>query len=84
MIESYEIKTDELSVKILNYGATIADICFRGRHMVLRFADLENYRNPKLNQAFGSTVGRFANRFVQIQTSSWCDLPVRIFLASNN
>ena len=64
MIESYEIKTDELSVKILNYGATIADICYKSRHVALRFADLENYRNRELNQAFGSTVGRVANRLV--------------------
>ena len=62
MIESYEIKNDNLSCKILNYGATIADICYKNRHVTLRFSDLDNYRKRELNQAFGSTVGRFANR----------------------
>lgn len=62
MIKSFEIKNKNLSSKILNYGATIADICYKNRHVVLRFNELENYRKPNLNQAFGSTVGRFANR----------------------
>lgn len=65
MIKSYEIKNNFLSCKILNYGATIADIVFQNRHIALRFSNLENYDHRlKLNQAFGSTVGRVTNRYV--------------------
>jgi len=62
MIKQFEIRNQNLSCKILNYGATISDLTFHNRHLVLRFADLENYRKRELNQAIGSTVGRFANR----------------------
>ncbi len=49
-----------LSVSVINYGATVTNIVFDGRDLVLGYDDLKDYTS---NKGFiGATVGRYANR----------------------
>lgn len=58
----------QLTVKILDYGATIVSILFADkdntvRDLVLGFDCLDGYLSKQLkNPYFGATVGRVANR----------------------
>lgn len=67
------------SVSVIDYGATVTNIIFDGKDMVLGYDDLKGYTK---NRGFiGATVGRYANRI--------CGGRVRIgenkfFLAQNN
>ncbi len=48
------------SVSVINYGATVTNIIFDGRDVVLGYDDLGGYTR---NRGFiGATVGRYANR----------------------
>lgn len=49
-----------LAVSVINYGATVTNIVFDGRDLVLGYDDLEGYKSYK--GFIGATVGRYANR----------------------
>lgn len=61
-VERVTISGGGLTVKILNWGATIQDMRLEGHAapLVLGFDRFEDY--PNHSQYFGSTVGRYANR----------------------
>ena len=48
------------SVTVMNYGATITNIMFEGRDLVLGYDDLEGYL--KSDGYLGATIGRYGNR----------------------
>lgn len=49
-----------LSVSVITYGATLVDITYKGKPMILSHADLEEYKTA--DGYWGATVGRYANR----------------------
>ncbi len=61
-IEAVEIANGTLSARILDYGATLAELRVAGwRHsIVLGLADIEAYRDA--DHYAGAIIGRFANR----------------------
>lgn len=48
------------SVSVINYGATITNVCFDGRDVVLGYDTLEGYLKSDSYQ--GATIGRYGNR----------------------
>ncbi|MBQ8868290.1 MAG: galactose mutarotase [Oscillospiraceae bacterium] len=48
------------AVSVINYGATVTNIIFDGRDLVLGYDNLEAYKSYK--GFLGATVGRYANR----------------------
>lgn len=59
-VKKYILKSDELQVSVLEYGATVDSILFNGKDVCLGFDDMAGY---KANTSFqGATVGRYANR----------------------
>lgn len=66
VVTLYSLTNGRLTVKIIDYGATIVQILYPDhnhieRDVVLGFDDLDGYRS-ELNPYFGSTIGRVANR----------------------
>ncbi len=49
-----------LSVSVLTYGATLVDITYKGKPMILSHANLEEYKTA--DGYWGATVARYANR----------------------
>lgn len=49
-----------LSVSVITYGATLVDITYKGKPMILSHANLEEYKTAE--GYWGATVGRYANR----------------------
>lgn len=65
MIRVFNLKSDALEARVLDYGATLMSLQARGRlgamsELVLGFSDPEHYRGT--HPHFGGTVGRYANR----------------------
>lgn len=52
---------DDIAVSILNYGATIQSIKWKGQELVLGFDSLKGYKQSS-NPYYGATIGRVANR----------------------
>ena len=59
-MKSFSIFNNNLSLTILEYGATIQSLKFNGKEMVLGFDNFENYLTD--TNYFGAVVGRYANR----------------------
>lgn len=59
-VYEYTYRAGELSVSVLDYGATVTSIVYKGKEMVLGYDDLEGYLNG--GAYIGATVGRYANR----------------------
>lgn len=55
---------DYFVVSILNYGATIQSIKWKGQELVLGFDTLKEYKQPS-NPYYGATIGRVANRITK-------------------
>lgn len=59
-MKGYELKNDLLSVRILEQGATLASLRYKGTETLLQYEKEEDFReNPYF---FGAVVGRYANR----------------------
>lgn len=54
----------QLEVSLINYGASIQDIRWKGSSVVQGYDSLQGYRGPR-NPFFGTTVGRYANRIAK-------------------
>ena len=62
----FTLSSDEVCVKITNYGAAIVSIMMNdGVDIVLGFDDLKGYLADKGNIYYGATVGRCANRIAK-------------------
>lgn len=59
-IKRFILKSEELTVSIINYGATVTDVIYDGRDVVLGCAAAEEY--PHSGYYFGATIGRVCNR----------------------
>jgi len=59
-VKEFTISDKELSVSIMEYGATLHKVIFDGVDCVAGYDDLNGYINGSSYQ--GSTVGRYANR----------------------
>lgn len=57
----HTVVNGDLEVSILNYGATIQSIKYKGKQLVLGLDTEEEYKNQKAY--LGATIGRYANRF---------------------
>ena len=73
--ERYTISSEELSVSVIDLGATVTDITFKGRKCVLAYADPADYEH---NLSFlGAAVGRYANRIARSEiTIDGVDYPL--------
>ena len=68
MSRVFDLKSDALEARVLDYGATLMSLRSRDRRgavgeLVLGFSDPERYRGT--HPYFGGTVGRYANRILQ-------------------
>ena len=64
-MKTIHIKNGDLEATILNYGASIYELKYKGVNTVLNYKDLQNY---KTNKTFlGATVGRVAGRISNAQ-----------------
>lgn len=68
-IIEYTIENDIYKLKFLNIGAVITEYSIKGHNIVLRFEDLESYRDNYLN--LGSVVGRNAGRIKDGKIDGW-------------
>jgi len=59
-IKQFILKSEELTVSIINYGATVTNVIFDGRDIVLGCDTAEEY--PQSGYYFGATIGRVCNR----------------------
>jgi aldose 1-epimerase len=59
-MKSFSISNKNLSLTVLDYGATIQSLKFNGKEMVLGFENFNDYL--KDNNYLGAIVGRYANR----------------------
>lgn len=59
-VYAYTLEGDGLCVTVIDYGAAIQSIKFRGRELVLGHDSLDGYL--KSRNFFGATIGRVANR----------------------
>lgn len=69
VVTLYSLTNGRLTVKIIDYGATIVQIRYPDRDhierdVVLGFDEFASYKS-KLNPYFGSTIGRVANRIAK-------------------
>ena len=56
----YRLTSEELSVDVIDYGATVTSVRYRGRNVALGYQTAEEYRK---GQCFiGAAIGRYANR----------------------
>lgn len=62
-VYEYTIKDGDLEVRILEYGATIQNIFYKGVDCILGYDNLEGYITGNSYQ--GATVGRYANRIAK-------------------
>lgn len=58
--EKFTVSSDELSVSVLNLGATITEINYRGKNRVTCYPDVESLLAS--GTFMGATIGRYANR----------------------
>ncbi len=58
--EKYTVCSNDLEVSVITLGATVQDIRFKGKPLILNYSSPEEYLNHE--QYVGATVGRFANR----------------------
>jgi aldose 1-epimerase len=68
VIRVFDLKSDALEARVLDYGATLMSLRSRDRRgamgeLVLGFSEAEGYRGA--HPYFGGTVGRYANRIAQ-------------------
>jgi aldose 1-epimerase len=63
-ISSFHIKAENVSARLINYGATLTHFSIDGIDIVLGFDDPKEYVSvaSKSNPYFGCIVGRVANR----------------------
>lgn len=59
-VYSYSISSGELSLEVIEYGATIRSLEYKGQDVVLGYDDLKAYLN--YDGCLGAVVGRYANR----------------------
>lgn len=59
-IVEYTISNQDIEVKVLNLGAIITEINYKGKNRVLKFSDYQSYLNNTMY--LGSIVGRTAGR----------------------
>ncbi|MDD2269303.1 MAG: galactose mutarotase [Eubacteriales bacterium] len=59
-IHAYALQCGRMEAEVLDYGAIIRRLSFKGRDIVFGFDDLESY--IKTNDYHGAVVGRVANR----------------------
>lgn len=58
--EEYILSSDALSVSVITYGATVKNIRFNGKELVLGYSTLDEYKNGTCY--IGAVAGRYANR----------------------
>ena len=59
-IYKFTLSNESVSLSVIEYGASIQSLTFRGREMVLGYDELNDYL--KYTDCFGAIVGRYANR----------------------
>lgn len=59
-VKLFRLVSDELSVSVMEYGATVTDVCWRGKHVGLGYRTVEEYKREPC--FVGAAIGRFANR----------------------
>ena len=59
-VYSYSISWGDIELVVLDYGATIQSIKFKGKDCVLGFDNINDYEES--DAYFGATIGRVANR----------------------
>ncbi len=59
-VKEFEIENGAITLRVMEYGATIHTLCFDGVDCVAGYEDLAGYVNGGSYQ--GATVGRYANR----------------------
>ena len=59
-IDCYTLSTDRLAVRIMTLGATVIDLRFDGRPVLLNYATAQEYLRG--DAYLGAIVGRYANR----------------------
>lgn len=59
-ISLFRLSSGELSVSVMEYGATVTDVSYRGRRVGQGYRTVEEYRQG--TAYIGAAVGRFANR----------------------
>ena len=53
------VSNADVSLSVIEYGASIQSLTFRGKEMVLGYDKLDDYE--KYTDCFGAIVGRYAN-----------------------
>lgn len=66
-IKVYKLKNDNIELSVLNVGACIYKIIYKGANRVLSYKNLEQYRTNPLH--LGAVVGRVAGRISDAQFS---------------
>lgn len=59
-VYAYTLESGDLQVTLIDYGAAIQSLKYRGRELTLGHDSLEGYINKR--DFFGATIGRIANR----------------------
>ncbi len=59
-IYKFTLSNENVSLSVIEYGASIQSLTFRGKEMVLGYDKLDDY--VKYTDCFGAIVGRYANR----------------------
>ncbi len=59
-VKSYTFSNDVMTATVLNYGATLQSLKYKGKDVVLGYDDLPSYINH--GGRLGATIGRCANR----------------------
>ena len=58
--EKFTVSSDDLSVSILSFGATITEIMYKGKNRVTAYPDIDSL--VASGSYMGATIGRYANR----------------------
>ncbi len=61
--EEYVIQSENLSVSVIDYGASVKSIRFMGKELTLGYDTLEGYKNG--TYYIGAVAGRYANRIAK-------------------
>ncbi len=67
-VKRLTVSKDDLSVSVINLGATVQQILYRGKDMILSFPTPELYEKFSIG-CIGATVGRYAGRIAAGQFS---------------
>lgn len=59
-VHAYTIKSENTEIVLLDYGATVQSLKYKGEDVVLGYDNIEQYENG--TAYFGAVVGRVANR----------------------